>query len=104
MTFSNRNVSRSISETINNSGLDFGELKVVYATDNIPVDHVQVRNAKNYKNLRLSVAELNRDGKRIKVESVSSNGTVGSTLFISDVAIDSFIQAVELLRDYQLND
>lgn len=105
MPFLNRNTARSTAQAIdNNTSLQYGELKVVYATENLPIDHVQVRNAKNYKNLRLSVAELARDGKRIKIESVSSNGTVSSTLFVSDIAIDSFINALNLLRDYQLND
>ena len=104
-SFLNRNTARSISQAIDNAtSLNVGESKIVYATDDLPIDYVLVRNSKGYKNLRLSVAELARDGKRIKIESLNNDGSIASTIFVSEAAINSFISAIGLLDDYIIND
>lgn len=69
----------------------------------ISISTIDVRNSKGYKNLSLSVDTLPRNGKRIRIDSVDDDGDVYNTVFISEAAYQSFIDAATILMDFNIN-
>ena len=78
-----------------------GQYAVTF-NDDESIQSIMVRNQKGYKNMVLSVDEFEQSGKRVRFDAVDGNGNVTSSQFIGVKALKAFIEAAELLADYEV--
>jgi hypothetical protein len=87
--------------------LAIGSMRINHAPVEVldlPIQSIDVRNGKGYKNLQLSVDTLPKSGGRIKIDALDNSGNVTNTVFVSRVALKAFIDALDVLSDYGFND